>query len=508
MTDYQIPLSYVVNVSAQGAGVGLTQKQLSTILLLADTQPANAFDGDYLVTRNARNVEYAYGTGTTITKMAQAIFSQNPNILNNNGYVICANLLPSVEHVIPATSGTLTTADLSANEANFASVSSGSLKLTIDGTAQAVTGIDCSEVATLQDLATLLQTKFTGITVDVVDNALVFTSTATGDNSAVTITTSTSGTDLYGSSYLDGATATAETGTNESTTTAPETVAEAITRLAGLIYFEAVIPCEYLNDAAAVEASNTVQAMQDTMLFLVQTSTTALQAGGLFYTLQSNYKTRKLLYLTGANDNEKKINAKLFASAFASRGLSTNYNGSNTTLTMTYKDLVNVPVDTQISEAILEQCERIGVDVYCSIVGIPKVVSMKQGGYYFDELANNIWLTSTIEIEVANLLFQTRNKIPQTEAGLQTITNAILRVLNQGVNNGMIGAGVWNSSDTFGILEDFHRNIRTFGYYVYHIPVYEQPQIEREERKAPLFQIAVKEQGAVEHSSILIYLEA
>lgn len=508
MTEFQIPLTYVVNVTAQGAGVGLDKKQLSTILLLAENEPANAFDGDYLVSRNASTIEYVYGTNATITKMAKNIFAQNPNILNNNGYVICANLLSSVTHVTPATSGTLTTANLSANIANFASVSNGSLKLTIDGTAQAVEDINCSEVATLQDLVSLLQTKFTGVTFSVAENSILITSNTTGDNSAVTITTSSSGTDLSGASYLNGTAATTVSGTNESTTTAPETVSEAITRLAGLIYFEAVIPCAYLDNVEATSASNTVQSMQDTMLFLVQTSTTALQAGGLFYTLQSNYKTRKLLYLTGNTEDEKKLNAKLFAAAFASRGLSVNYNGSNTTLTMTYKDIVNVPVDTQISEAILSQCETVGADVYCSIVGIPKVISMKQGGYYFDELTNNIWLTTTVTEEVANLLFQTRTKIPQTETGMATITNAILRVLNQGVINGMIGAGVWNSTDTFGVLEDFHRNIRTFGYYVYHIPVAEQPQTEREQRKAPLFQIAVKESGAIEHANVLIYLEA
>ena len=91
---------------------------------------------------------------------------------------------------------------------------------------------------------------------------------------------------------------------------------------------------------------------------------------------------------------------------------------------------------------------------------------------------------------------------------MNTITNAIIRVLNQGVSNGMIAAGEWNSPDTFGVLEDFYRGIRTFGYYIYHLPVAEQQQSEREARKAPLFQIAVKAAGAVEHASITIFVEA
>lgn len=509
MTDYQIPLSYVVNVTTQGASVGLEPKQLSTILLLTDSEQATPYTGDYMIARNASSVEKAYGSNATITKMAQAIFAQNPNILSNNGYIIAANLLDEVEVVVPATPGTLTTADISANISGFASVSDGDLKLTIDGTVQSVTGIDCTGVTTINDLAVLLQSKFTGITVTATSTKLVFTSNTTGTSSTVTISAASgTGTDLYGTSYLKGANATSVAGEAESTTTRAETVAEGITRIAGLTYFEAVIPAKFLQSTEAINASATVQAMEDTILFLVQTDVSALASGGLFHTLQSNFKTRKLLYLTGADDAEKQANAKLFAAAFASRGLAVNYNGSNTTLTMTYKDLTNVTVDTQISEAILNTCANIGADVYCSVAGLPKVISHKQGGYYFDELTNNIWLKATIEIEVANLLFQTRTKIPQTEAGMAKITNAITAVLNQGVVNGMIGAGQWNSPDTFGVLEDFQRGIRTFGYYVYHQPVAEQVQSERAARKAPVFSIAVKCAGAVEHAEILIYIEA
>ncbi|MBQ2285323.1 MAG: DUF3383 family protein, partial [Clostridia bacterium] len=109
---------------------------------------------------------------------------------------------------------------------------------------------------------------------------------------------------------------------------------------------------------------------------------------------------------------------------------------------------------------------------------------------------------------VANVLFTTRNKIPQTTEGVASLVNAINGVLNQGIINGMLAPGEWNSSDTFGVLEDFHRCIRTYGYYVYFTPIAEQAQAEREARKCPVISIAAKQAGAIEHASIMIYLEA
>ena len=139
---------------------------------------------------------------------------------------------------------------------------------------------------------------------------------------------------------------------------------------------------------------------------------------------------------------------------------------------------------------------------------MPKVISFKQGGLYFDELTNQIWLRTTIQTTVANVLFTTRNKIPQTTQGVNTLINAVNGVLNQGVINGMIAAGEWNSPDTFGVYEDFMRSIRTQGYYTYFIPLAEQSQEDREARKCPVINIAAKQAGAIEKANIIIYVEA
>jgi hypothetical protein len=52
------------------------------------------------------------------------------------------------------------------------------------------------------------------------------------------------------------------------------------------------------------------------------------------------------------------------------------------------------------------------------------------------------------------------------------------------------------------------RNIEEVGYYIYSLPVNQQAQTEREERKAPLIQIALKEAGAIHSSNVLVYINA
>ena len=382
MANYTIPLSWVVSATAVAASQGLQPLQLGTILILTDDEPVQSLTEDYMISRTASSVGQAFGTTSETYKMVNAIFAQNPNILNAGGYVIVAP---------------------------------------------------------------------------------------------------------YSSSS--------------------ETMADAIARIAAQIYFEGVLTTRDLPTAEATAASNAVEAMDNTILFLTDTVTTSLASGGLFYAIKDNKKTRKLLYLSGGVSNVKAY-ARLFAAAFASRGLSVNYEGQNSTITMTYKDLAGVPVDTNISESILNTCQSLGADVYCSVEGLAKVLSFKQGGLYFDELANQIWLRTAVQRAVANVLFTTRNKIPQTTQGVASLVNAINGVLNQGIINGMLAPGEWNSSDTFGVLEDFHRCIRTYGYYVYFTPIAQQTQADREARKCPVISIAAKQAGAIEHANIMIYLEA
>lgn len=392
-TQYQIPISYVVQASAITPAKGLEPLKLSTILLLTDEVPATELTGSYMIARTATAVAKQWGTETETAKQAQIIFSQQPNILANDGYLIVAPFN-----------------NTEADEEN--------------------------------------------------------------ETEAVT-----------------------------------ETMTAAITRMAGELYFEGILTTRNLETADALAVSNLVQSMKNRIFPLPVSDTSALAQGALFSQVQSNTNTKSLLYTLGTTTEEAQLNSRLFAAAYLSRGFAVNYSGSNTTLTMNLKDLIGIEADTNISETILNQCVNLGVDCFPSIEGLAKVLSNRQAGMYFDQVTNQIWFVNAIQRAVFNALATTNTKIPQTEPGLEIIRKAIRNVCNQGITNGFIAPGVWNSPDSFGDYEDFHRNIEEFGYYEYHQPVTEQAQTEREQRKAPLWQVAAKEAGAVHSASIIITIE-
>lgn len=379
-TAFQIPLSYVINVTAVQPSQGLEPKQMGTILILTDETPANAITGSYMIARTATAVATQWGTETEVAKQAQMIFAQTPNILVGGGYVIVAN-------------------------------------------------------------------------------------------------------------YLE-----------------EETLSEAITRLSGEIYFEGILTTRDLAQEEAVAASTLVESMKDRILMLSGYSTADLT--GLFAQVANNVYTRPVIYLTGADTNAKKLNSRLFAAAYLSRGLAVNYNGSKTTMTMNLKDLAGIVADTAISETILNQCAQAGADCFPSIEGLAKVISNKHAGQYFDQVANSIWFVGALEIAYFNVLATSRTKIAQTDDDLGKAQKAIRKVCNQAVVNGYLAPGSWNSTDTFGNIDDFNRNIEEFGYYLYQQPVAEQSQTDRANRIAPLLQIAGKEAGAVHTGAILVYIEA
>ena len=501
MVDYQIPITYVVSASAVTPQQGLEPLKLSTVLLLTTDEPVAALNGSYITTKTVTGGTQYFGTETETAMQLQAIFAQQPNILANDGYVIIAPLLTNTV-ITPATAGTLTTKDLSSNLAALIAVSNGDLKLTIDGTATTLTDIDLTGATTLADVAEAIQEKTSDVLITVEDDKIIFRSQTTGTTSSVTISAASgTGTDLYGSSYLDGANATAVSGT--AAVTGTETISAAITRLAKEIYFEGILTTKAADDAEMIAASNLVQSLQNRVLPLPRSNSSALS--GIFATVQNNTNTKCLYYSYGENPAQ---NARIFAAAYLSKAMSVNYNGSNTTMTMNLKDLAIIQADTNISESIYNQCAAAGADCFPSIEGLAKVISNSQGGMFFDQVLNQIWFVNTIQRNVFNVLATTRTKIAQTDANLEIITKTIRQVCNQAVTNNYIAPGTWNSSDTFGNYNDFYRNIEEFGYYIYHQPVAEQSQTERQARKAPVYQIAAKESGAVHSANILIYIEA
>lgn len=282
-----------------------------------------------------------------------------------------------------------------------------------------------------------------------------------------------------------------------------ETLAAAINRAESLVQFFGILSTRDYSAEEISAAAAVVQTMNK-MLFVVSNDAADIAATGSFHDIaEAGYdKTRCLAYLSDTTGP-----AKVMAAAYAGRALSTAFEGSNTTSTMHLKDLIGVTADPSMTQTQLNLCQDCGADAYVNIAGVAKTFC-SGANKFFDQVYNRCWFLGALEVAGFNALAKVSTKVPQTEPGMTILKGAYRLVCDRAVRNGYVAPGAWNSADRFGDVEAMLRNIEEVGYYIYSLPVNLQAQTEREERKAPLVQIAVKEAGAIHSSNVLVYINA
>ena len=126
---------------------------------------------------------------------------------------------------------------------------------------------------------------------------------------------------------------------------------------------------------------------------------------------------------------------------------------------------------------------------------------MAASGEFIDVITGTDWLAVTLQNSFYNLLYTSRTKIPQTDAGSQLMLVTAESVLSQAVTNGLCAPGVWNSGG-FGTLAQ--GDYLAKGFYVYIQRMALQNPVDRAARKSPLIQIAAKLAGAIHEVSIAV----
>ncbi len=184
------------------------------------------------------------------------------------------------------------------------------------------------------------------------------------------------------------------------------------------------------------------------------------------------------------------------------RILTVNYNGNNTTITLMYKQepgiVAETVTSTQINALEAKNCNIfVAYNNDTAIIENGKVAS----GDFLDTTTGTDWLALQIQNNVFNLLYTSTTKIPQTDAGVQLITTSIEAVCSQGVTNGLLAPGVWNSG---GFGELVQGDFLPKGFYVYAQPVSLQFQADREARKSPPIQVAAKLAGAIHTVDVIV----
>lgn len=380
--------------------------------------------------------------------------------------------------------------------ATWAAISDGSMKMTINGTEETITGCDFSAVTTLNGVASVVQTKLaaesSGTTVVFDGTRFIVRSGTTGTSSSVSYASDhASGTDIAAMLGLDAA------GQGIiSAGIAAESIATSLSALQNYngswygFHFTSEITESNAEDAAAWAEART-------KIFGYTTSVGAVADGGVTSDIGSTLKTalyRRTFVVFDANDDYAAISAMC-------RAFTVNFNAQNSTLTLKFKTLPGIS-PTEITES--QRLALVSKNVnYYTYFGDSAMLAegVMSSGVFFDEVHGLDWLQNAIETNVFGFMYTRTTKVPQTDKGVASIVQQVEKACIEGVNNGLLAPGQWNGSpvgeiDTGEFLPK--------GYYIYAQPVAEQNQSDREARKAPPIQVLAKGAGAIHSADIIV----
>lgn len=472
----QLPLSNVITISVSQAQTGVGNYNTSNLAIFTDEAPAISFGtagfASYL---SPTQIGIDFGTSSRTYAMANAIFSQQPNILAGGGQLVVILLQVAVQKLTFSAIAASGTFVLNYGGNPTAAINWNDSASQIQAKLQAVTGLAqvtvTGSIASLQVLVAMNGVYGPASLMTVSSNSL-----QTAGSAAITVTPSTQ--------------------------TVGETIGAAITRTQSLVQYFGIIATEALTIIGQTDllaAAAIVQALNKIAFFVSHTQAD-IATGGMVDLLRSGSFTQtRGLYYGDASD----LNDLVFLASYAGRALSTNFSGSNTTQTMHLKALAGVQPDPTITQTILNTAVAAGADTYISLQGVPSVFC-SGANTFFDRVYNLQWFVGALQVAGFNYLATTSTKVPQTEAGMDGLKGAYRSVCEQGVTNQYGAPGSWNSPTVFGNPADLILNVAQRGYYIYSTPIAQQSQTNRVARQAPLVQIAFKEAGAIQSSTVIV----
>ncbi|MCG9064715.1 DUF3383 domain-containing protein [Laribacter hongkongensis] len=495
-----LPLNLIVNVQLNTQPVSSARRDFGTLALFTPEQ-GNVFSDAatlYVDCASQGDVETAFGTNSETARASRPFFAQTPRPKS----MMVARWVRA-ERIIPAVKSALSGSPLSNTLADLKAVTDGRLSLAIGASRFDVTGLDLSSVVDLQGVASVIDAKIAAKNVscryDAVGNRFIVEADVAGADDATRIgyaTDSTgSGTYLGGMLKLEAGQADITAGANAVTLPA-ETLPEAFARMQDKNpSWYAAVPAAQLGDDEIEAASGWIQAADKKIFGYTTTKASHIEfsQGNVFKTLYD-----RQAYRTVALYDRDDYYA---AMSWLARALSVNFAANNSTLTMKFKDLPGItPDNLTLTEA--KKCTRLGINFYTyyddtAMVAEGTVI----GGRFFDEIHILDWFVDAVQKEVFAVLKRSPTKIPLTDAGTARLIAAVKKVAREGVKNGAFAPGIWNG-DPFGTLETGDR--LDDGFYVWADTVDNLSTSDRESRKAPPLQVAIKLAGAIHGVDIIV----
>jgi hypothetical protein len=489
-----LPLSNLLNITLNLTAAPLPVQNFQTALVIGSSTVIDTVQR-YRTYANFTAVANDFGSTTPEYLAADAWFSQSPtpNSLYIGRWVESNSAAQLVCGPLSTTNSLLAT---------WTAITTGAFTITINGSQYTASSLDFSAQTSLSGVASVIQTALNSLLSNTTCvyqspyNNFVITSPTTGTGSTITVLSAPgSGTDI--SAIMSGTTA---TGAYVATGLAAETALAAVT------YFDITYPTLWYGlyvcggiatDYLAIQAYIEAETGQHFQAIPTQDANTLVSGNttNLAYKLKAAKYNYCFCFYSSTS---------LYAAVSAlARILVTNWNASNSAITLMYKQLPGITADNlTVSQSSIAAAYNCNMYVNYNIQGNYPIVQygICPSGQYVDTVVGACVLKSTILSNMFTAL-SSGNKIPMTDAGQSILDNQIVLACESFVSNGYLGPEVWDGP-SFGNLATGQWVQK--GYYIYQPPVSSLSATVRATRASVPFQVAAVLSGAVHTSSVLI----
>jgi hypothetical protein len=490
-------ITNVINVALLPEGQAAARDNMNVVAIFTSEQGVLTSADRYRSYRDASAVEADWGTSSAVTSYANIFFGTQPNPVNFGGALIIGYHRGATE-TTAATAGVLKGSQIQ-EAAALSALQLGadwSFSITVDGLLENVVGLDLRVATSLQDVVALIGQQLKTSKIKLENSRIIITSEITGATSSVSLASpAESGTFIGNILGISAGSGALSTNGVESATLPPETKLEALSvvkskvNFKGFCFIDQIIDSEVDGIAAWCKA--------------VQTIGYAVFSGAEYLEIAVDnpvWKVR-LAGQTSFRCLYSGLGNRQFAASYMSRTHTVNFSAENSAMTMHLKTL-SIPAETY-SQTEIDKAKRVGLDIYTSIKDVPVVLTSHVNDFV-DNVYNLAAYVDAVQTDMFNLLKGTATKIPQTVSGVKRLIDQGEKTSRGFARAGVIGAGTWSSPDSFGDLDTFNRNIEASGFYWLAGSLSDQPQSERQERKSPVLQNAIKNAGAIHSVDVII----
>jgi hypothetical protein len=493
-------ITNVINVALLPEGKAAAATNMNVVAIITKEQGVLSTAERYRAYKSAAAVAGDFGASSEVTAYANTVFATSPNAINFGGALVVGYWRGESEKVA-ATPGVLTGAEIDPDAALAAlrQIDKGSMNITIIDKLYTLINLDFTGCRDFS--ACLAKLKFDDdgneASVRLENNRVVITTQATGDGSDVGFALEGAEGDFIGSilGLTDGGGASTVGGADPVTLSAETKLAgitaiSAQVQIRGAMFIDEIVDSD-IEDLATWSKANQVliyEVFSGRKYFALNTSTNPVWANTL-----SGLDTFRCLYSKAGN--------RKLAASYMARAHTVNFNAENSAMTMHLKELA-VPAE-DYSQTEIDYAKIVGLDLFTTIKNSP-VVLTSPANDFVDNVYNLIAFVDSVQVDMFNLLKMTGTKIPQTTPGVLTMIDQGEKTTRRFVRAGVFGPGEWSKPDYFGDYKTFFDNIREYGFYWQAGSLADQSTADRQSRKSPVLQCAVKNQGAIHSADVVI----